>query len=127
MEHTNEIELHKIDTDIKYPTEIEEALDSKTFYEALNKTIEESDDLEIKGVFDKFKFDAESKNSFIKGDKSIIYPDTTAVFEGNPSKEKDRIIDFINKNKKEICKNYCNVREIPKPEWITKIEEFFNK
>jgi len=127
MEHTNKIELHKIDTDIKYPTEIEEALDSKTFYQALDKTIKESDNPEIESVFYKFKFDAESKNSFIKGDKSIIYPDTTAVFEGNPSKEKDKIIDFINENKKEICKNYCNASEIPKPEWITKIEEFFNK
>ena len=65
--------------------------------------------------------------SFIKGDNSIIYPDTTAFFEGNPSKEKDKIVEFIDKYKKEICKNYCRIDGIPKPEWINKIEEFFNK
>ncbi|WP_281299394.1 AAA family ATPase [Flavobacterium limnophilum] len=124
---TSKIELHKIDTDIKYPTEIEEALDSKIFYEALKETIDESSNLEIKEIFYKFKYDEESVNSFVKGDKSIIYPDTSAIFEGNPSKDKDKIISFIENNKKEICKNYCSKDEIPKPQWIIKIEDFFNK
>ncbi len=126
MENSN-IELHKIDTDIKYPTEIEEALNSKAFYESLKKTIEESNNENVKEIFNKFKYDEESINSFIKGDKSIIYPNTTASFEGNPLKEKEKIYEFIEKNKKEICKNYCKIKEIPKPEWINKIEDFFNK
>lgn len=127
METTKEIELHKIDTDIKYPTEIEEALDPLFFYNALEKTIKESNESDIKEIFQKFKFDSESQNSFIKGDNSIIYPDTNASFDGNPSKDKDRIIDFINNHKKEICKNYCNFKDIPKPNWINKIEDFYNK
>lgn len=123
----SKIELHKIDTDIKYPTEIEEALNSEAFYKALKLTINDSKNEEIKEIFSKFKYDNESTNSFIKGDKSIIYPDTSSFFEGNPSKDKDKIINFIDQNKKEICKNYCNISEIAKPEWIIKIEEFFKK
>ena len=123
----DKIELHKIDTDIKFPTEIEEALNSKAFYEALSITIEESEDEIIKNIFKKFKYDEESINSFIKGDKSIIYPDTNSVFDGNPLKDKEIIIDFIDNFKKEICSNYCEIDEIPKPDWINKIEDFFNK
>jgi ABC-type cobalamin/Fe3+-siderophores transport system ATPase subunit len=123
----SKIELHKIDTDIKYPTEIEEALDSKAFFESLEKTINESIEDKVKETFLKFKYDTESSNSFIKGDKSIIYPSNNASFEGNPSKEKEIIIEFIEKHKKEICKNYCEIDEIIKPVWVEKIEEFFNK
>ncbi len=123
----NKIELHKIDTDIKYPTEIEEALNSKAFYEALSITIEGSENEIIKNIFKKFKYDEESINSFIKGDKSIIYPDTNAVFDGNPLKDKEIIVDFIDNFKKEICSNYCKIDEVPKPDWINKIEDFFNK
>ncbi len=123
----NKIELHKIDTDIKYPTEIEEALNSKAFYEALSITIEGSANEIIKNIFKKFKYDEESINSFIKGDKSIIYPDTNAVFDGNPLKDKEIIVDFIDNFKKEICSNYCKIDEVPKPDWINKIEDFFNK
>ena len=103
----HQIELHKIDTDIKYPTEIEESLDSSSFYEALKITIETSKDENIIDVFNKFDFDSDSKNSFIKGDNSIIYPKSEVKFDGNPQKEKEKIIDFINKNKKKICDNYC--------------------
>jgi len=123
----SKIELHKIDTDIKYPTEIEEALDSKAFFQALKKTINESEEEQIKEIFSKFEYDVDSLNSFIKGDKSIIYPSNTAKFNGNPLKEKESIIEFIDEHKKEICKNYCDIDEIIKPNWIEKIEEFFNK
>src|SRR5690606_34718959 len=52
-----EIQLHKITTDIKYPTEIEESLNPLCFYNALKKIIDSSDNEDLKIVFDKFKFD----------------------------------------------------------------------
>lgn len=122
----SQIELHKIDTDIKYPTEIEEALDPTSFYEALKLTIENSKDENIISVFNKFDFDTDSKNSFIKGDNSIIYPKSEVNFDGNPQKEKEKIIEFINKNKKMICDNYCSLDIIIKPKWISTIENYFN-
>lgn len=121
----NSIMLHKIDTDIKYPTEIEEALIAKPFYEALKFTIENSQDEAVKEAFKSFAFDENSTNSFIKGDNSIIYP--IGDLGENPKNFKDKISEFIDSNKKNICDKYCECEiEIDdKPEWITKIEKFF--
>ncbi|REC50292.1 AAA family ATPase [Chryseobacterium pennipullorum] len=121
------IELHKITTDIKYPTEIEEALDPNGFYEALSNIIKNSGREDIQGIFGKFKFDEKSKNSFIKGDNSIIFPDSSQNIVGNPKHLKDEIAKFIDENKKAICEEYCNLTNLKKPEWITKIEDFFQK
>jgi energy-coupling factor transporter ATP-binding protein EcfA2 len=127
-ESSKKIELHKLDSKIfDTPTEIEEVLNPKAFYSALKKTIEESKNDEIIATFNNFSFDENSSNSFIKGDNSIIYPNKSANFEGNPSHEKTKIINFINNHKKEICQNYCGIDNIPKPEWINEIEDFFKK
>ncbi|MCG9910445.1 MAG: ATP-binding protein [Flavobacteriales bacterium] len=122
-----EIQLHKISTDIKFPTEIEESLDPKAFYSALETVIKSSGNEKIITVFQKFKFDDKAVNSYIKGDNSIIYPDTTKEIEGNPKHLKDTIAKFIEDNKKKICDEYCKIEEIEKPKWINEIEIFFNK
>lgn len=122
-----EIKLHKITTDIKYPTEIEESLNPLGFYTALQKTISKYGDSEINDVFNKFKFDDKSKNSFIKGDNSIIYPDTTKDIDGNPKHLKEKIAQFIDNNKKIICGEYCDLPKLEKPKWISDLEIFFNK
>ena len=46
IEAINEIkiELHKIESTVHYPTEIEEALIPKAFYNALNNCIQQSDE-----------------------------------------------------------------------------------
>jgi len=123
VEPNQNIALHKLETDMKYPTEIEESLDSKAFYYSLKESIETIGDDVINNVFKKFAFDQDSKNSFIIGDNSIIYPTVT---EGkNPNMHKRMIIEFINANKKDICNRYCNREITNKPEWISKLEEFF--
>lgn len=55
--NNQKIQLHKIESAVRYPTEIEEALIPKAFYNALNNCIQDSNDQEIKEVFSKFKFD----------------------------------------------------------------------
>jgi ABC-type cobalamin/Fe3+-siderophores transport system ATPase subunit len=126
VEESQEITLHKLETDIKYPTEIEESMIPKAFYQALKKTIKESENEEIKMEFSNFGFDEEAKNSYIKGDNSIIYP--TKIEEGkNPNRIKDKIVDFIDSNKKLICKNYCELNIEGKPKWIEKIEKFYTR
>lgn len=122
-----EIQLHKITTDIKYPTEIEESLNPSGFYKSLEIVINKSNNGEIKEIFNKFKFDEKALNSFIKGDNSIIYPDSSKEIEGNPKHLKDLIGTFIDDNKKLICKEYCKLENLEKPKWISEIEKFFNK
>jgi hypothetical protein len=120
------IELVKIDTNISSPTEIEEALDPEAFYKALKITIDGSDEEDIKLAFNNFAFDSSVKNSFVKGDKSIIYS-IISDGETNPRTEKEKIIAFIDKNKLQICENYCSTEISNKLNWIRKIEEYFDK
>ncbi len=119
-----EITLHKVHTDIKYPTEIEEALLPLPFYNAIKTVIDSSFDTQVQEAFTKFDFDTDSVNSFIKGDNSIIYPNSNST--GNPRIHKEIISEFIDKNKKLICDSYCAQEITGKPNWINKIEEFFN-
>lgn len=124
VDNLGEIILSKLDTNTSAPTEIEEALDPNAIYNALKLAIESSDNEEIKLAFAKFKFDKSVKNSFVKGDNSIIYP---VMSNGeNPRIEKEKIIQFIDTNKLLICQNYCLQNIDNKPNWINKIEEFFN-
>lgn len=126
IEESQEIKLHKLETDIKYPTEIEESMDPKAFYLALKETIESSNNEEIKTTFASFGFDEDAKNSYIKGDNSIIFP--IKIDEGkNPNRLKDKIVEFIDDNKKLICDNYCKQTIDGKPEWISKIEKFYTE
>lgn len=121
----DDIELVRLDTNINFPTEIEESLVPKAFYEALKQTIQMSDDENAKKSFEKFKFDESVKNSYVKGDNSIIFP---SISDGtNPRTEKENITNFIDKNKLSICENYCRIEIEETPIWITKIEEYFDK
>lgn len=123
VNNNNEIELIRIDNNISYPTEIEEALNPKAFYNALKNTIENSNDDKVKEAFEKFKFDDKIKNSYIKGDNSIIYP---VITDGsNPRLEKEIISYFVDNNKLEICNNYCEQIIDETPKWISEIEIYF--
>ena len=70
-----EIQLHKITTDIKFPTEIEESLNSKAFYSALEKVINKSMyreetmwNLPYKVDFNRVKEAILEANSLLKGE-----------------------------------------------------------
>lgn len=122
--NNEKIELHKIESTVHYPTEIEEALIPKAFYNALNNCIQQSDEQDIKEIFSKFKFDENAVNSYIKGDDSIIYLDTEQKIEGNPKYLKDQIHQFIDRNKAKICDLYCEQEIAENPDWIIKIENY---
>jgi ABC-type cobalamin/Fe3+-siderophores transport system ATPase subunit len=124
VNNNNEIELIRIDNNISYPTEIEESLNPLAFYNALKTTIENSTDEKVKEAFYKFKFDENIINSYIKGDNSIIYP---VINDGsNPRIEKEIISNFVDKNKLEICNNYCAQDIAETPKWINEIEKYFS-
>ena len=117
--NNQKIELHHIDSTVHYPTEIEESLVPRAFYNALARCIHESNDETIKECFSKFKFDENAKNSYIKGDDSIIYLDPTqALVSGNPKHLKDKVHQFIDNNKSKICELYCEQEIVDKPKWI---------
>ena len=122
--NNQKIELHKIESTMRYPTEIEEALVPKAFYNALSNCIEQSNEQDIKEIFSKFKFDENAVNSYIKGDDSIIYLDTEQKVEGNPKHLKDEIHKFIDRNKAKICDLYCEQKTDEKPSWIKQIEDY---
>lgn len=124
--NNHKIELHHIDSAVRYPTEIEESLIPEAFYSALNNCIKESDNIEIQNIFSKFKFDNKAVNSYIKGDDSIIYIDAAQDVEGNPRHLKDEIHKFIDLNKSRICELYCEQEILKKPNWILEIEKYFN-
>lgn len=124
--NNQKIELHHIDSTVHYPTEIEEALVPKAFYAALSQCIEQSNEDDIKDIFSKFKFDENAVNSYIKGDESIIYLDTSQKIEGNPKYLKDKIHNFIDNNKAKICDLYCAQDIEENPSWIKQIEKYLN-
>lgn len=120
----NRIKLLSLDNSIRSETEIEDSLISNAFYEALSTSIKNSEDDLAKEAFAGFKFDNDVQNSFIRGDDSIIFPIRS---EGNQRKQKQIIVEFINKNKSIICDNYCNLNITESLGWVNEIEDYFSK
>lgn len=128
------IKLEKIESAMRTPTEMEEALDPMRFFRTINEAIKKSNQKEIKEAWKYFKFDMDEsiKCSMIKGDDSIIIFRTSKEATKFRRPYKKRIIDFVNNNKREISKIYINLpkiegtaREEKKPNWINDIEKFF--
>ena len=122
---TQEIKLVKINNAVFIPTEIEEVLVPNQFYLALKKTIEASNDENVKLAFSYFKYDDDSKFSFVKGDLSILLPQSNV--ERNYKSDKKLIIDFIDRNKFLISHNYCKMNKEVEPAWIGDIIKLFNQ
>lgn len=121
-----EVDLVRINDNTSYPTEVEEVLNPSRFYKTLNSIIEaEDNESEIFKTWQLFEFDPGVKSSFIKGDNSIIFQKT----QNNKStrENKEIINQYIDKNKKKICKVYCSMDKEGIPSWIQKIEEFITK
>ena len=116
----NQIDLvYDNDNYKRNPTEIENALYSKDFFEALNKVYlsKEGDDLNN-------YFSVEDKShSMIRGDHSFI------TFKGNAKdqlKEKNKIIEFINNNKINISNEYAQLENVTQVQWMKEINDYFN-
>lgn len=118
------VELCKLENNNRSPTEIEECLNASTFYQALSQAVNSVGDDHIQNIFSNFEFDKEKKYSFIKGDDSIVYPKKDFELDGNPSKYKDLIFNFVDKNKELICNLYCSLENENRPKWIEELESF---
>lgn len=126
VDSKGEVNLVRINDNTSYPTEIEESLNPKTFFNSLDKLIRnESDESEIFKTWNLFKFDAGVKSSFIKGDNSIVFQKEQN--EKSTRENKEIINQFIDNNKKEICDIYCSIDNESTPDWIKKIENFILK
>jgi energy-coupling factor transporter ATP-binding protein EcfA2 len=124
IDNNNKVILKRINDNLSYPTEIEEALNPKSFYEALDNTIKNNENEEIKEVWNLFEFDNGVNSSFIKGDNSIL---NQTIQNGKTIRENKELLNhFVDKNKKNICDNYCNLESESPPNWITEIETFMN-
>lgn len=120
------VDLVRINNNTSFPTEIEEAMNPKRFYESLDSLIKNEDhESLIYNTWKLFDFDAGVKTSFIKGDNSIIFQ---KIQNNKSTRENKEIInEYIDLNKKEICNIYCSLDKVETPIWIKKIEKFINK
>lgn len=124
VDNNGNIILKRINDNLSYPTEIEEALNPKSFYNALNNVIENVGDENVKEIWNLFEFDNGVKSSFIKGDNSILNQTTQ---NGKTVRENKEILNqFVDKNKKLICENYCNLESETSPNWVLEIDKFMN-
>jgi len=116
-----DITLLRVENPDRNPTEIEEVLEPKQFYESLSDAIDKYGDKEDKEAFSAFDFDDTSVNSRIKDDDSILKQNTTSR---NAKDDKRRIKSFVDGHKDEIAsiyvaKPYTGV-ELP---WIHKLKD----
>lgn len=117
------VDLVRINDNTSYPTEIEDVLNPIRFYKTLDNLIALEDvDSEIFKTWRLFEFDSGVQTSFIKGDNSIIFQKTQN--EKSTRENKEIINQFIDLNKKKICKVYCSLGKEDIPSWIQKIEIF---
>ena len=103
------------------PTEIEDVLEPKLFYESLSEAIDKFGEQEDKEAFAAFDFDDSSVNSRIKGDNSILKQNTLSR---NAKDDKLRIMSFVDSHKDKIATIYVSKPHTrTKLPWILKLKE----
>ena len=103
------------------PTEIEDILEPKLFYESLSEAIDKFGEQEDKEAFAAFDFDDSSVNSRIKGDNSILKQNTLSR---NAKDDKLRIMSFVDSHKDKIATIYVSKPHTEtKLTWIHKLKE----
>lgn len=125
MQHNrdNRIELKKIQPNGYHrPTEIEDCLNPKILYKALNATILNKGDEDQKGAINKFKFNDNAQTSRIKGEDSIIYPITLEAMA-----VKDKIYSIIDNNYLKYCLAEQYVRQDDVDEYLPELFELIKK
>ena len=113
---THQIELKTIEDPNITQTEIEEILEPALFYKALKICIENNGSNDEKDAFNAFEFDENVLISRIKGDYSIL----NHLGNGrNMRQDKDVIISFVDRMKKEIADIYINFPKTDNvPSWV---------
>ncbi|RTZ53077.1 hypothetical protein EKO25_25330 [Bacillus sp. SAJ1] len=105
-----------------HPTEMEDCLNPKKYYEAIKDEILKTEDKELIKVFNKFKFKEDSNLSRIKDEEfSILEPQELVTFE-----EKKKIFKFLDNhyNKFLIAKNYTTKERGELPVLFKAIKSF---
>lgn len=73
-------------------TEIEDCLNPSTYFDSIQDVIYQSEDLEIKMLFDEYKINSNSKISRVSGDESILVPLSPNAYIGKP-----KLIEFLSR------------------------------
>lgn len=121
---SHNIELLTIENPTSNPTEIEEILQPRQFYEALTASIQEVGSQEEKNAFAAFEFDDGVVVSRIKGDYSIL----NHMGNGRNSREDKNLINtFVDNNKHLIAEKYIHIQQKGDiPDWVNSIKELLN-
>ncbi|RRQ49946.1 hypothetical protein DZC72_05005 [Maribacter algicola] len=117
------VTLVKNEHQARMPLEIEEAIDPNDFFKCLSQTINLHGDEELKKDLINFSVSKNASCSQIKGDYSML------TFNGAASdmiSNKEKIMNFIEKNKEKISKEYKELIVTSKPKWMNEIEDYFN-
>ncbi|AHK51303.1 hypothetical protein AJ82_20920 [Bacillus velezensis TrigoCor1448] len=106
-----------------HPTEMEDCLNPKKYYETIKDEILKTTDEELIKIFNKFKFKEDSILSRVKGEQSSILEPLELV----TSEEKKRIYNFLDNhhNKFLIAKNYTAKELLELPDLFKAIKTFF--
>ncbi len=121
-----EIKLLNFDSpDYSQKTVVEDALEPRKFYDALNSVIINSGNSELIAAFQNHRYNNSSKTSRISGDQSILTPiPAKNGKEGDPSKDKQLILNFIKEltTKEKLSIEYCKQKfdRNSVPGWIIK-------
>lgn len=84
-------------------TEIEDCLNPKIYYEAVNLAVKKSNDKALKKIWTKYERVQNIETSRFRGDDSCIRAIDVKYIE-----KKDKILDFVEKNKREIALFYAS-------------------
>ena len=103
QEDGREASLMKNEDPKKFPTEIEEVLEPKLFYDTLDTLIKAHGTQEERDVWSAYIFNDQSKTSRIKGDDCIL---TLNKLGRNVSLDKNMIMSFIDNHKHIIANQY---------------------
>lgn len=120
QEENREACIIRCDDNRKNPTEVEEVLDPNIFYDSLDKAIQEKGNDNEKEIFGFYYYNNNVKNSRIKGDYSILRPNS---IDRDPAADKAVISAFIDSHKDDIAQKYVShplTGDIPN--WINELK-----
>jgi ABC-type Mn2+/Zn2+ transport system ATPase subunit len=120
----DEIKLFDIDSvDKTEPTEMEDSLIPKQFYQALSLAISQFGSLEEKTAFSNFDFNECAKLSRLKGENNILKLNSLE----RQIENKKIVSDFLEDHYKKFItsEKYIELERIKTPTWVNDIIEFF--
>jgi ABC-type cobalamin/Fe3+-siderophores transport system ATPase subunit len=118
-----EVKLIRDERTEKIPLEVEEVMHPDDMYNALIKVANLEENTEIINFLNDCTVSKTCDYSIITGDNCML------EYEGKAKEfttKKKELLEFINQNKEKISKEYSNLENLTKPEWIKEIEQYFS-